>query len=241
MLHQRSFYITLGIIVLFYGLLLTSDGFVSNGPFASFDRIHDSVTAFLYFMPKSTVFMIGIFVYGALLFAQTYTSKQSASIYPLQVHRSVILFAQWIMSLLIYAIFSIAIILVSLLASFFIPNEFGNLDVFSYLFYWILQGMMIATLMMGVLVLVHLLRTTTVAILFACMLGTGIIFMLVGMVVGFLHLDTQILSYTLYYTAGNLPYVFDVQEYGMACLRILAYIGVYASMSTYLLHQKDLA
>lgn len=56
MLHQKSFYITLGLEVVFYFMILWADGFQSNTAYAMFDRHVNSIVDFFYYVPKSSVF-----------------------------------------------------------------------------------------------------------------------------------------------------------------------------------------
>lgn len=240
MLHQKSFYITGAILVAFYFMILCSDGGVSNMPFAQFSRDTDTIMDFLYYFPKSSVFIAGSLIYGALFTSESYTSRMSASIYPLQQHKWIILLAQWGISLVIYLSFTIVVVLMALLSSLWVGNGFGSVSLLDYVIYLAEQTVLFASMMACVGVITHAFRNTTLSIIFGIFLGSSLLFMLMGMVLDRLHLDPEWLRFTLTYAMGNLPYLFSWEGCLQPLLVGLCFTGGCFIISNALLHSRDL-
>lgn len=213
MLHQKSFYITLGLEVVFYFMILWADGFQSNTAYATFDHRVNSIVDFFYYLPKSSVFVTGLLLYGGLFYAETYSSKCSSTIYPVYTKKYQIVFAQWFVSFMIYLMPLVAILMMSFISSFFLPNAFGSLSLIDYIIYAFVQGCFFAAMMSLVGMVSHILRNTTITVIFSICLGVGLLLIVYMGAIVFLKLDVVLVQYSLYVSYGTLPYVFTLNGY----------------------------
>lgn len=241
MLHQKSFYITLSLELIFYFMILWADGFQSNTAYAMFDRHVNSIVDFFYYVPKSSVFVTGLLLYGGLFYAETYSSKCSSTIYPVYTKKYHIIAAQWCVALIIYLISLVLILIVALVSSLSLPNAFGSLSIIDYGIYALMQGCFFGAMMTLIGLVSHSIRNTTVTVLFAICLGTGLVFVACMGVVMFLKMGGDLLQYTIYVSYGTLPYMFRLQGYRIPLLICFGCTITAQLISTLCLQKKDLS
>lgn len=238
-LHTKSFYIMLFLMVGFYMLTLGSNGFSTSTNYAHFSRDINTFGEYLYFLPKSYLFVMMSLLYLGIFAVDEYMAGFTKNTYPLQVNKWKQVMERYLFSIVIIALFYAVLLGSSLLLQLVYPLELGSFDVGTYPVFVILQIMSIAAAACFTMLLSHLFRSKVAVVLFAIVFG--FILNALMMMLCYLLLDSlELLQLTMYVKSGTLPYVFAGKEYGELALVVLGNTLLYNGISYYILKKKDL-
>lgn len=241
MTRQKSFYVALGVLLFLFAWMLCSTGTRSDTMFASFNRKDHSTMDFLYYFPKSTIFIIGVMVFLSLFSSEEYDSGFVKNFYPLQQKKWKLLLEKWIFSFLVYAIYWVAIVGLSLLINVWVQDPFLSFSVKDYLLFSLMQAILLGAAGSFVSMVTHCFQNKIASVMIAVAYGGAIFFVLHT---GICELLPQELSYyeqTLYYISGTLPYTFDAEVYGKAFAIAISSTILYNGISYIILKKKDIA
>lgn len=241
MFHQKSFYISLLVLLLFYLMVMHNIGVMSSSVFVTFTQGKDNLGNFLYYIPRSPIFLLGVLVFIAMFDAEEYTSRMAASLYPLQHSKWKILVSQWFLHILTFLLFNFAIALMTGMNAPFFQDAFAGFDVVSYVWFVLIQALLYGAILSFQTLILHLTQTRLTIVILAVLYGCSMVYMFMAMGVELLHIDPKVLTYTLYACNGSLPAVFAIDTYKTALCCGIGYTILYNVISLAVLKKKDLA
>ena len=96
MVRQKSFYISMTVMLLLYLWLTTAVGLQNNTPFATFHQGKDTLVDFLYYFPKSSFYQIAVLIFLSLFFCEEYASGFVKNIYPMMHRKELLLLERFV-------------------------------------------------------------------------------------------------------------------------------------------------
>lgn len=236
--HTMSFKVTMVLFIIIMTMLYMDWGVQSNMLFASYDASKDSFADFLYFFPKTAVFQMFCFIYLCVFVGEEYQSGYTKNIYPYFQNKWKLAGSKYFTFILIYLLFSIAIIILTLGLTFVAGREIGDISFVNYLAYFIVQIFTNSVIGLFFILSLHLFRSKTASIMlviaYTMMVFWGIHYLIFDLT------GINYLEYTIYYLNGNLPNIFDADIYGKTLL-VVAVMTILCLSANYLvLKKKDL-
>lgn len=240
MVHQKSFYITMSILLFLFAWHLCAD-IRSSVIFAQFDHRYNTVVDFLYYFPKSVFFLIGTLVYLALFAHEEYTSGFVKYMYPLQQKKWMILLEKWIFSLLVYFCFWACSLILTLFINLFLKDPLIGFSLMDYMAYSVTQAILLTAVVSFLMLLNHSFQSKIATTLVACAYGSYTIFALHAGIHMLLPEGISYLEYTLSYISGTLPTTWDASVYSSAFAIAFSSTILYNGISYLVLKKKDIA
>lgn len=239
-LHTKSFYISIVLLLLAFIWMINGEGLVSNTAYASFHRTQDTLYDFLYYFPKSMFFQMAILIFLALFCNEEYNSGFMKNIYPIQ-SKCGILIERWILSIVMILLFTLICIVVVGIEIAITQPAVNDFSFSSYIIYILMNTFVFSAVCAFVIMIIHLTRNKVVGILVAVGFSFSIIFMLNTAIAMLLPEELPYVEYTLYYMIGNLAKTPDVSTYGKAAAVAISSGILYNIISYLILKKKDLA
>ena len=139
MVRQKSFYISMIIMLLLYFWMSNASGLQSNTPFASFYADRDTMVDFLYYFPKSAFYTIAVLVFLSLFFSEEYSSGFVKNIYPMIHHKELLLLERFLFSFVAAFVYWIAVIILVAVENIWHQDSFAAFELVSFLSYSFMQ------------------------------------------------------------------------------------------------------
>lgn len=236
--HTISFKRTMILFIIFMTMLYMDWGVQSNGLFASYDASKDSFVDFLYFFPKTAVFQMFCFIYLCMFISEEYNNGYVKNIYPYFQNKGKLVGSRYFTFILIYMIFSITNIILTLFLTVVSGREMGDISFANYLIYFVVQICINSVIGLFFSFSFRLFRSMTASIMLVIahtlMFFWGLHYLIFDLT------GINYLEYTIYYLNGNLPNVFDADIYGKTLL-VVAVMTILCLSANYLvLKKKDL-
>lgn len=241
MVRQKSFYISMGLMLLFYFWLLNAEGIRNDTLFATFDYQKNTIVDFLYYFPKSTFYMIACLVFTSLFVHEEYASGFVKNIYPMQQKKWKLLIERWIFSILVCLIFWMSVVVLAAITNLWHQDSFVNFSYLGYLGYAMMEILLLSAVSAFMMMLNHITKSKVLTVLCSVCFGGMVIFMLHMGLSLMLPENMQYHEATLYYISGNLPYEWEWEAYGKALLVAISSTILYNGISYFVLKKKDIA
>lgn len=239
-LHTKSFYVILFIIVLFSCLVFTGSGFVCNTPFAQYHIGKNTFSEFLYYLPKSLGIQSGVLIFISMFLCDEYSSGFVKNTYPMQTQKWKIVLSRYVLYFLISMIFIVVNVVVCSIVQLFYQAEGGSLQVLDYVLFLIMQGLFLSTFASLLAMLQYLINNRVILILLSFAFGTMLLYVMVLGLGQFLAPNLHVTEYMLYEVSGLLPNTISWDGYQKGIFVIIVYSLLYNSISYLLLKKKDI-
>ena len=213
-LHIRSFKIGVFIMsIMTICLTMPSVNVMSNTAFANYDAQIGNFAEYLYYFPKSAIFMIIVMLMYVIYLNEEYTSGFIKNVYPYQTDKLklsisrllIFVISRLLIFVIYYIVFSFINIIFSLITVGFIQGRFGTISIIDYIIYYVIQ-LLLATAVGSFLELfIHLSKKNIVSTILIFLYTFGILF---GMVYIFFQewFNLSVYENAIYYLSGTLPY-----------------------------------
>ena len=225
MVRQKSFYISMTVMLLLYLWLTTAVGLQNNTPFATFHQGKDTLVDFLYYFPKSSFYQIAVLIFLSLFFCEEYASGFVKNIYPMMHRKELLLLERFVFSFITAFIYWAVILVMVVVENLWQQDS--------------LMQMLILTVIASFLnMLIHATGSKVLAILVSVGYGSMTVFMLHAGIMSLLKVEYT--DYILYAISGQLPYSWDAVFYSRAAMVAITSAILYNIGSYVLLRKKDL-
>lgn len=235
MVRQKSFYISMIIMLLLYFWMSNASGLQSNTPFASFYADRDTMVDFLYYFPKSAFYTIAVLIFLSLFFSEEYSSGFVKNIYPMIHHKELLLLERFLFSFVAAFVYWIAVIILVAVENIWHQDSFAAFELLSFLSYSFMQLLILAVIASFLNLLIHATGSRVVTILVAVAYGSMTTFMLHTGIMSLLKVEYT--DYILYAVSGKLPYQWDALLYSRAAMVAIT-SGILYNIGCYILLQK---
>ena len=139
-LHIRSFKIGVFIMsIMTICLTMPSVNVMSNTAFANYDAQIGNFAEYLYYFPKSAIFMIIVMLMYVIYLNEEYTSGFIKNVYPYQTDKLKLSISRLLIFVIYYIVFSFINIIFSLITVGFIQGRFGTISIIDYIIYYVIQ------------------------------------------------------------------------------------------------------
>lgn len=239
-LHTRSFYVILILSVVLYQMLFTGNGVMNNSVFAQYRYGENTFAEFLYYLPKSGLFILLALLFVGLFATDEYSSGFVKNTYPLHVHKWTLLMERYVFNMIIITVYYLAILLATGIIQLLDPILFGELEPASYIGYVVVQIFILSTVASFLTLITHLTKSRVLIVLISMCFGMMMWYMMMGMLLDFLFKNTDLLQYTMYELMGKLPYTISWDGYGTAILVSIGNMLLYNGISCLILKKKDI-
>ena len=98
MVRQKSFYISMTVMLLLYLWLTTAVGCRTIHRLRPFIRERITLVDFLYYFPKSSFYQIAVLIFLSLFFCEEYASGFVKNIYPMMHRKELLLLERFVFS-----------------------------------------------------------------------------------------------------------------------------------------------
>lgn len=241
MFHSRSLYITLIVGIIVYGLLLSSSGIRIGSMFADFSRETNSFVDYLYYLPKSPVFMVLVLVFISIFHNDEYASGFMKNIMPLMNHKWMLIVERYVFNIIFIVIILTVLIIASTIIQCFVPMEHtATLPIANFMVYTFVQIFFTATLASVVMMLNHLTRSRVLIIIFSVIYGASIVYMLETMIAELVFHNLDILKYMMLQISGTLSYDVSWNTYKFPLCIALIFTIVYNVISFIAIRKRDM-
>lgn len=239
-LHAKSFWIILFSLMVLYGMILTDSGVQTNTVFAQFYPESDSFTDFLYYLPKSGLFITLALLFLAIFTSDEYTFDYTKNIYAINVRKWKLVISKYIFSVLLITLYTLVLVFEAYLIHGLIPMRVGNFDILNFIIYTLMQIGFIAAVSSFIMILTHLIRSRVLSVLISLVYGMMMWYMFLGGITQFMFGDAEILRNTLYQASGELPRIFSWEGYQYAFFILIGNTLLYNGISYFVLKKKDM-
>lgn len=238
-LHIRSFKISV-LIMLVTTICLTmpSVHVMSNTAFANYDAQTGTFAQYLFYFPKSALFLIIVMLMYVIYLNEEYASGFIKNIYPYMPNKLKLSISRLLIFVICYIMFSIINVVVSLITVGFIQGRFGTISILDYIVYYLIQLLLTTAVCSLLQLFIHLSKKNILSIILIFLYTFGILF---GMVYIFFQewFNLSVYEYAIYYLSGTLPYQISSTYLTSMGIGIVALaIGVLLNMV--ILKKKDL-
>lgn len=240
MLHIKSFYVMLVLCIIFYILIFTGTGFVSNSNFAQYNAGKDSFSDFLYFLPKSSVLQCIVLVYIGMFICDEYNSGFIKNTFPLITKKWKIIISRYVFFIIVEMIFFLTSILACALMQIWYQAAVGTINWLDYIIYLFTQIIFLATFASFMGLIQHLTKSRVLVILLGFVYSFMLLYTLIFGIGYLIAPQTHVTKYMLYEVSGLLPYTFSLEGYQTAFIVIIVFTLLYNGISYLLLRKKDI-
>lgn len=238
-LHIRSFKIGVLIMsIITICLTMPSMNVMSNTTFANYDANVGTFGEYLYYFPKSAIFMIIVMLMYIIYLNEEYTSGFIKNVYPYLTDKLKLAVSRLLIFVIYYIVFSFINIIFSLITVGFIQGRFGTISIIDYLIYYLIQLLLATAVASFLELLIHLSKKNIIPTIIIFLYTFGILF---GMIYIFFQewFNLSVYENAIYYLSGTLPYhISDVYLNSMV-VGILA-LGIGILLNMVVLKKKDL-
>lgn len=241
MFHTKSFYISLILCMFVYFLIFGNFGIMSDTTFAMFDPKNDSFIQYLYYLPKSGIFVSILLIFLSMFFSDEYNTGFHKNVYPLQVKKYAIVIERCIFTFLTVVIFYICTLIPNVIYQLCNPIPYGDLDLLQYLIFLFVQILFLCAVSGLIALIIHVTKSRVVAVLFAIGYGMMFLYMILMGMSMFMFEDDILVRYTMYVNAGMLPKTFHWSTYQTPLLVLIGTLILYHLISYIVLKKKDIA
>ena len=135
-LHIRSFKIGVFIMsIMTICLTMPSVNVMSNTAFANYDAQIGNFAEYLYYFPKSAIFMIIVMLMYVIYLNEEYTSGFIKNVYPYLTDKLKLSISRLLIFVIYYIVFSFINIIFSLITVGFIQGRFGTISIIDYIIF----------------------------------------------------------------------------------------------------------
>lgn len=241
MFHSRSFYISLCLGALTYAFLLSTSGFRIGSMFADFRRESDSFVDFLYYLPKSPVYLLIVLVFLSMFHNDEYNTGFTKNIMPLMNHKWMFILERYVFNLICATLILVVLLFAATIVQIINPLEHtATLPTFDYVLFTFMQLLFIGAAASIVTMLNHITRSRILIIIFSVIYSLMIFYMLENMIVDFLFKSQDILAYTMYQIAGTLPHEVSWEAYKQPLCIVICYTIVYNVIGYFAIRKRDI-
>lgn len=238
-LHIRSFKIGVFIMsIMTICLTMPSVNVMSNTAFANYDAQIGDFAEYLYYFPKSAIFMIIVMLMYVIYLNEEYTSGFIKNVYPYLTDKLKLSISRLLIFVIYYIVFSFINIIFSLITVGFIQGRFGTISIIDYIIYYVIQ-LLLATAVGSFLELfIHLSKKNIVSTILIFLYTFGVLF---GMVYIFFQewFNLSVYENAIYYLSGTLPYRISDVYLNTMIVGIFA-LGIGVLLNMVILKKKDL-
>ena len=133
MVRQKSFYISMTVMLLLYLWLTTAVGLQNNTPFATFHQGKDTLVDFLYYFPKSSFYQIAVLIFLSLFFCEEYASGFVKNIYPMMHRKELLLLERFVFSFITAFIYWAVIIVMVVVENLWQQDSFASFSILQFI------------------------------------------------------------------------------------------------------------
>ena len=238
MVRQKSFYISMTVMLLLYLWLTTAVGVQNNTPFATFHQGKDTLVDFLYYFPKSSFYQIAVLIFLSLFFCEEYASGFVKNIYPMMHRKELLLLERFVFSFITAFIYWAVIIVMVVVENLWQQDSFASFSILQFICYSLMQMLILTVIASFLNMLIHATGSKVLAILVSVGYGSMTVFMLHAGIMSLLKVEYT--DYILYAISGQLPYSWDAVFYSRAAMVAITSAILYNIGSYVLLRKKDL-
>lgn len=238
MVRQKSFYISMTVMLLLYLWLTTAVGLQNNTPFATFHQGKDTLVDFLYYFPKSSFYQIAVLIFLSLFFCEEYASGFVKNIYPMMHRKELLLLERFVFSFITAFIYWAVIIVMVVVENLWQQDSFASFSILQFICYSLMQMLILTVIASFLNMLIHATGSKVLAILVSVGYGSMTVFMLHAGIMSLLKVEYT--DYILYAISGQLPYSWDAVFYSRAAMVAITSAILYNIGSYVLLRKKDL-
>lgn len=240
--HMKSFYITLGVLILLNVQLIVSDGLQISAGFGTFSRANDTFADFLYYIFKTPTFILAITIFLCIFHNDEYDKGFAKNVMPIMNKKWVLIVERYLVSLVITLGLSLAIIICCVAVNMLMPNALlqGPIDIGHFAIYAVTQCLIVCSFVSMLVFLNHLLRSRILIILLSCFFSLFVFYIIENSISTMLLGNSDLLNVTMYYSIQTLPKVFTFEAYKMVFLIIGVNTVLWNALSYAVVKKKDI-